>query len=86
MNEQLVLEARNKCGDYFKQGYNCTESIFLAFRDLVTLDIEQSLVRMMTGFGGGLGHAGCMCGALTSSAVVLGVLKGRTSTDQDREE
>lgn len=85
MNEQLVLEARNKSGDYFRQGYNCAESIFLAFRDLVIPDVDPALVRMMTGFGGGLGHSGCMCGALTGAAVVLGALRGRVSADQDRE-
>jgi len=40
---------------------------------------------MFTGFGGGLGHSGCMCGALSSSEMIIGLFKGRTSNQEDRE-
>lgn len=39
---------------------------------------------MASGFGGGLGHAGCMCGALTGATMVLGMLQGRVSKEQSR--
>ncbi|MGB9826805.1 MAG: C-GCAxxG-C-C family protein, partial [Desulfofundulus sp.] len=32
----------------------------------------------------GLGHAGCICGALTASTMVIGLLCGRTDNRQDR--
>ncbi len=79
------IEARNRAGDYFKSGYNCAESIFLAFRDWLGMDVPGEMVRALTGFGGGLGHAGCACGALTGSAVVLGLLRGRTSAEESRD-
>ncbi|MFZ5634670.1 MAG: C-GCAxxG-C-C family (seleno)protein [Bacillota bacterium] len=81
-----AMEARNKGGEYFRTGYNCAESIFLAFRDLLGLDVPREMVRAFTGLGGGLGHAGCMCGALTGSALLLGLLKGRTDVEQSRDE
>lgn len=79
------VDARNKAGEYFRNGYNCAESIFLAFRDWMELDVPRETVRALTGLGGGLGHAGCMCGALTGSAIVLGLLKGRTSSEESRD-
>lgn len=85
MSQDLVLEARNKAGDYFRQGYNCAESIFLAHRDLVAPEVDAGLVKMFTGFGGGLGHAGCICGALNAAVTVTGLFKGRTSNTEDRE-
>lgn len=85
MSQDLVLEARNKAGDYFRQGYNCAESIFLAFRELVAPELDAGLVKMFTGFGGGLGHAGCICGALGSATAVIGLFKGRTSNQENRE-
>lgn len=85
MSQDLVLEARNKAGENFRNGYNCAESIFLAFRDLVAPDLDAGLVKMFTGFGGGLGHAGCICGALTAAEMVIGLFKGRTSNQEDRE-
>jgi len=82
--EELVIEARNRAGNYFREGYNCAESIFLAFRELLLPQVDRGLVRMTTGFGGGMGHAGCMCGALTASGLVIGFLAGRESHTEDR--
>ena len=79
------MEARNKAGNYFKEGYNCSESIFLAFREYYGEDIDPKMVKLLTGFGGGLGESGCMCGALTSSVLVLNMIKGRTSNTEDRK-
>ncbi|MFZ5596279.1 MAG: C-GCAxxG-C-C family (seleno)protein [Bacillota bacterium] len=79
------IEARNRAGDYYRKGYNCAESMFLAFRELLGLDVPAEMVRMATGMGGGLGHAGCMCGALNGAAMIIGMLKGRTSAEESRD-
>jgi C_GCAxxG_C_C family probable redox protein len=81
MSEEKVLEARNKAGGYFKEGYNCAESIFHAFKD--ELELDENMVKILTGFGGGIGHAGCTCGALVGSIGVIGCLKGRTDNDNE---
>lgn len=83
--EDLVLAARNKAGDNFRRGYNCSESIFLAFRDLVAPELDAGLVKMFTVFGGGLGHAGCICGALSAAEMIISLFTGRTSNEDDRE-
>lgn len=80
------LEARNLAGEYFRNGYNCAEAIFLTFRDLLQLDVPREMVCMATGMGGGMGHAGCICGALNGGAMVLGLLKGRKSAEEKRDE
>jgi C_GCAxxG_C_C family probable redox protein len=82
------LEARNKAGEYFRAGYNCSESVFLGFRDYLGLDMPNEMVRMMTVFGGGMGHAGCACGALTGSILILGLLRGMTEggTGEKRDQ
>lgn len=81
---EISIEARNKAGDYFKQGYNCAESIFLAFREYFGDEINPDAVKLFTGFGGGVGESGCMCGALVGSVAALGMIKGRTSNEEDR--
>ncbi len=83
--EEKALMARNLAGELFKAGFNCAESILLAFRELLKLDFPPQTVRLATGLGGGLGYAGCMCGALTASALVLGALKGRTTAVESRD-
>lgn len=79
--------AVNKCAlDYHKDGFNCAESIFLAFRQRVAPELSAEAVRMATPFGSGLGGAGCLCGALAGSVMILGLLKGRTTPDVPRKE
>ena len=78
-------DPKRLAGQNFKDGYNCAEAILRAFRDSYNLDISDEALKMASGFGGGLGHAGCMCGALTASVMVLGVLEGRTDSSQNRD-
>ena len=86
MSTESITEARNKAGNYFKEGYNCAEAIFLAFREILDPEMDPAFVKLMTGFGGGIGQAGCMCGALTGSIASLNIIKGRQSVRESREE
>lgn len=78
-------DPKQLAGQNFREGYNCAEAIVRAFRDTLNADISDEALRMASGFGGGLGHAGCMCGALTGATMVLGMLKGRVTKEQSRE-
>ena len=86
MSEERSIEARNKAGNYFKEGYNCAEAVFLTYRELLEPEMDPAMVRLMTGFGGGLGESGCMCGALAGSIVALNMIKGRTTNQVSRDE
>lgn len=86
MNNEIATEARNKAGNYFKEGYNCAEAIFLTFRELLAPEIDPATVKLFTGFGGGVGESGCMCGALTGSVVALNMIKGRTTNQDCKDE
>ncbi|WP_434510726.1 C-GCAxxG-C-C family (seleno)protein [Desulfitobacterium sp. AusDCA] len=83
--EELSIIAYKKAGDYFKEGFNCAESIVKTFNELCYNPMEAEIVRIATGFGGGLGHAGCMCGALAGSIMILGILKGRNNITESKE-
>lgn len=86
MSEEMAIEMRNKAGNYFKEGYNCAEAIFLTYRELLAPEMDPAMVSLFTGFGSGVGESGCMCGALTGSIVALNMLKGRTSNQTSRDE
>ncbi|GAB6181803.1 C-GCAxxG-C-C family (seleno)protein [Desulfotomaculum defluvii] len=85
MGQDIITEARNKAGGNFKDGYNCAEAVFLAFREYLAPEMSPDTVKLVTGFGGGLGHAGCMCGALTGAIIALNMVKGRTSHEEPRD-
>ena len=61
--------------DLFTRGYNCAQSVVLAFADDLMLD-EQTLARLSSSFGGGLGRMREVCGAVSGMAIVLGLLQG----------
>lgn len=84
MNEELIADARTKAGNYFREGYNCAEAIFLTFREYIAPDLNRDMVRLVTPLGGGLGHAGCTCGSLSGGVIIIGAVKGRTSPADSR--
>jgi C_GCAxxG_C_C family probable redox protein len=79
----LPLLARDKAGQYFKQGYNCAESVFRAYLEIIPHNMSPEVARLASTFGGGLGRAGCSCGALTGSEMVLSLLVGRDNQADD---
>lgn len=83
--DDMALEARSRAGNKFKNGLNCSEAILHAFNEMLNNPLNSESLKLATGFGGGLGHAGCMCGALTGSVMILGLLKGRIDPSQSRE-
>lgn len=72
-SEKMGLAA----GNYFKQSYNCGESIVQAFRNEGGVDIDDNAFRLCSGFGGGMGHARDVCGALVGCIMVISTLVGR---------
>lgn len=69
-------------GNAFKSGFNCGEAILQAFRTEGGLKIDDNTMRMVTAFGGGMGHARAVCGALVGSVMVISYFVGRTSPQE----
>ena len=63
--------------ELFKKGYNCSQSIVLAFYDETGLDSETAL-KIASSFGGGMGRLREVCGAVTGMFMVVGMKYGYT--------
>ncbi|MEG1609163.1 MAG: C-GCAxxG-C-C family protein [Clostridia bacterium] len=74
-------ERKQVAYDCFKQGYNCAESVAIAFEDVVGLE-RQLLVKMSVGFGGGFGRTRNLCGAVSSMGLVLGLVSNQGDDPQ----
>ncbi|MDR2006051.1 MAG: C-GCAxxG-C-C family protein [Acidaminococcales bacterium] len=72
----FVEKAAALSGEKYKKGINCAEAVVVTFDELCDLGIGEN-VRLASCFGGGIGHAGDLCGALSGSVMVLGALAGR---------
>lgn len=69
------MSRKEKAMELFESGYNCSQSVVLAFSDLLEVD-EKVLARLSSSFGGGMGRLREVCGAVTGAFMVLGVLYG----------
>lgn len=68
INER-VETARN----YFLEGYNCAQSIALAYHDVMGIDKELSAT-MAAPFGGGMGRLREVCGTVSGMFMVAGFI------------
>ena len=64
-----------KAMDLFKEGFNCSQSVFLAFEDMYKMDPKTAL-KLSSSFGGGMGRLREVCGAVSGMFMVAGVLYG----------
>lgn len=66
---------REKATAYFLEGYNCAQSVLLAFCDDLNLD-EEMAARLASSFGGGMGRLREVCGAVSGMFLAAGLLYG----------
>ena len=59
----------------FKQGYNCSQAVLLAFCDELNMD-KETAARLASSFGGGIGRMREVCGAVSGMCMVAGLCKG----------
>lgn len=70
---------------YFLEGYNCAQSVALAFSSEVGLD-NDTLLKVISGFGGGFGRMREVCGAVSGMVFVISSVCGYVSpTDNDNK-
>ena len=69
----------------FRHGYNCAQSVLLAFAPEIGLD-EVTTLKLASSFGGGMGRLREVCGAVSAMFMVAGVLKGYTSPTDDESK
>lgn len=60
---------------YFSEGYNCAQSVMLAFAKELNLSEEES-AKIASPFGGGMGRMREVCGAVSGMFMVLGRIEG----------
>ncbi|MBO2526709.1 MAG: hypothetical protein CW335_00800 [Clostridiales bacterium] len=59
----------------FTSGYNCAQSVLLAFGDMTGLE-KATAARLSSGFGGGIGRLREICGAASGAFMVISLLYG----------
>lgn len=63
--------------ELFKEGFNCSQSVFAAFAHRFDID-EDTAKKISAGLGGGIGRLREVCGAVSGAAMVIGSLASAT--------
>ena len=67
-----VEERASQAETYFRSGYNCAQSVYMAFSDLYGMDPKMAGI-ISAPFGGGMGRLREVCGACTGMFLVAGL-------------
>ena len=74
--EERALRAK----EFFNKGYNCAQSVALAYADITSLD-EEMVAKITASFGGGMGRLREVCGAVSGMAFVASFLSPCPTAD-----
>jgi C_GCAxxG_C_C family probable redox protein len=68
--------------EYFVNGLSCSQAILLTYGTKHGLN-QETATRLGTGFSGGFGRHGEICGAVTGAVVVIGLKYGMAKLGDD---
>lgn len=77
--EQEGKTRAERAEEYFLEGYNCCQAVFLAFAGRYGIEKETAL-KLSCSFGGGMGRMRQVCGAVSGMALVCGMETGNTDS------
>lgn len=66
-------ERQERAEKLFLEGYNCCQAVLLAFEDLLETD-RSTLLRVASGFGGGIARLREVCGTVSAMAMLAGFI------------
>lgn len=72
-----------KAGEYFMQGYSCSESMIKAAIDKGL--VKEDVLPLATAFSGGIG-SGCLCGAVASMQLIIGAKYGKDDKERNGQK
>ncbi len=65
----------DKAEELFRKGYNCSQSTFAAFADVLGMTVEEA-AKIASPFGAGFGKLREVCGAVSGMTLLAGYLNG----------
>lgn len=83
--ERKHMDHATKARELFCSGYNCAQAVAGAFAEDMGLPLE-TVTKLASGFGGGMGGMRETCGAVTGMFMVAGMMKGHALPANNEEK
>ncbi len=74
-----------KAESLFREGYNCSQAVVMAFADKINLPPE-TVALLSSPFGGGMGRLREVCGTVSGMFIVAGFFDGYSSPEAKSEK
>lgn len=75
------MPSTEKATQLFAAGYSCSQSVLASRAERYNLP-EELAFKLSAAFGGGLGRAGEVCGAVSGALMVIGLEHGPTNPEE----
>ena len=72
LTEEQIIARAEQAKSFFTQGYNCAQSVYMAYADLFGMEAKQAAI-IAAPLGGGMGRLREVCGACSASFLVAGL-------------
>lgn len=83
---EYVIRKQRAAKELFVAGANCAQAVLCAFQEETGLE-QELLMKMASGFGGGMARMREVCGAVSGMFMAFDLLKGSASfTDKDAKD
>lgn len=79
------MNRAEQAAQYFLDGYNCAQSVTMAFSDITGMD-KTAAAKLAAGFGGGFGRLREVCGAVSGMVMVANQLYGYDAPNPEAQK
>ncbi|MBN1182915.1 MAG: C_GCAxxG_C_C family protein [Bacteroidales bacterium] len=80
-----MTDKPTKSVGYFKNRFNCSQSVFATFAEDLGIDVDSAL-KIACGLGAGIGRMQKTCGAVTGAILALGLKYGKGLHDDESKK
>ena len=83
--EETIAAIRERARKNFSKGYNCAECVLEAVLETIDTGLPKDVLKLATGFGGGVGLYGDTCGAVTGAVLAVSAVHGRSRLPENED-
>jgi C_GCAxxG_C_C family probable redox protein len=80
---EMIASIKERARKNFSKGLNCSECVLEAVLEYVETGLPKEVLKVATGFGGGVGLFGDSCGAIAGAVLAVSAVHGRSSLPQN---
>ena len=84
--DEKIVSIKERARKNFSKGFNCSECVLEAVLAHIEVDLPKEVLKMATGFGGGVGLFGDTCGAISGAVLAVSAVYGRSELPENEDK